>query len=168
MSKKEETLYPFYLYRGDKPLNKDRAYPFSHTYGSNITICIEPHGTKFLSTPRSTVQGIETKYLTLSHIFGSERPIVKPKSVLFYEGQALGFRFISPSAFTFDIELTAFSEAVINYLAQNLPSEFLVTKSNGEFTTEFEETTRQKVVDLSENRAVIEYIAFTLYNKVQQ
>lgn len=168
MTKKEETLYPFYLYRGDKPINKDRAYPFSHTYGSNIAICLEPHGSKFLSTPKSTLQGVETKYLTISHIFGSESPIVKPKSVLFYNGQALGFRFISPSAFTFDIELSSFSKEVINYLAQNLPPEYLITKSDGQFTTEFEETTGQKVVDLTDNKAIVNYIAFTLYSKVNK
>lgn len=166
MSKKEETLYPFYLYRGDKPLNKDRAYPFSHIYGANITICTEPHGAKFLSTPRSTVQGVDTKYLSLTHIFGSERPIVKPKSVLFYEGQALGFRFISPSAFTFDIELTAFPTEVVTLLSQTLPSELLILGSNGQFTTYHERTTYQKVVDLSENKTIIDYIVFLLHSKL--
>lgn len=158
---KQVITYPFYKLKIKHPsLANDRVYPFSHTYGENITIRTSPLGSTFLSLGASHLQGVLTEEVTLQEYFGTPNPQIIPVATLTFKNNPLGVRFRaepSHSAFLFDIELEKLPDKFCqNYLNKIRREEMYLI--DGLYVTKMEKDQGIHVVDMSECLQLINYL----------
>lgn len=154
--------YQFYRpKRTSSTLQSNRVYPFSHTYGSNITLHDHPLKPHFCSTGKSTLEGVPDHEVTVQEFFGTKQPHLHLLGVLTYNQEPLGFRLEAlpqGSAFYMDIELGCLNPTLEQRILSNYTPIEMMVLPNGNFTTELEQRLRNYVANISECSQILGYI----------